>query len=1104
LGESDDGLLERGENVFCGTNELKGRIKMTEKELDIRKNEELAQALDLADTIVYKTYHSYFNQMPIMDCPSDLKDSELNDFVRFFKIGRFVYEKNENSRDKLVSVFHAVASCGGSVIVLIDSDGKKIDYYFGAKVGLNEKIGLGAEVLKKSISGQFPGTEIESVPSGSALNELTRSVFDNHRHKDQQKQICTITGIAGLRSQEESHEKLFIQGMEKLVDSMRGETYSLLLIADPVSLEELQTIRRGYENLYSQLVPFAGSELNFGQNESASVSNSITDGLSKSINKSITDTLTHTTGTSESHTEGTGKQKGMNISGAPIGALVGAGIGSVIPGAGTLVGGMIGGAVGGIFNFNASESKNKSDTTSKSKSVSKSKAQTDGTTETTTEQETNTISKTEGTSRNIQLKFENKAIKNLLEKIDLQLKRLDTSADIGMWDCSVYCLADDPSTCKVAASTYQSLLRGENSSLESGIITEWTEENVDKILPWLKKMNHPVLLLDAEKRITPGSFVTGNELAIHAGIPGRSVGGLPVLEITPFGREIQSIQAVQNAAQYSPKISLGKIFHMGKEEVLPVNLDKKSLASHTFITGSTGSGKSNTIYKILDEVKQSGAKFLVIEPAKGEYKRVFGHKNGVSVYGTNPELTPLLRINPFSFREGIHILEHLDRLVEIFNVCWPMYAAMPAVLKDAIEKSYEEAGWDLLTSTNKYPEKLYPAFVDVMENIRKIIDTSEYSDENKGNYKGSLVTRLKSLTNGINGLIFSNNEIGNSELFDENVIVDLSRVGSMETKALIMGILVMKLQEYRMTCAADASGKMDSGLQHITVLEEAHNLLKRTSTEQSSESSNLLGKSVEMLANAIAEMRTYGEGFVIADQAPGLLDLSVIRNTNTKIILRLPDESDRELVGKAAGLNDDQIVELARLQCGVAAVYQNDWIQPVLCKVEHFKTEGKMYLFNSTNVYKNIVDDTGLDELKKRITLYLLSNMITDPPKENIDSLKESVLRSSLPTGLKTRIARFISSGQKPPQNTKTIFDMVAGLYNYSGDALEKLNIIGACNIDRLWATMLYNEVTPHIADLPKETQIIIMNCIIQEISSNNKAFKDLREKWMELGRGAS
>ena len=135
------------------------------------------------------------------------------------------------------------------------------------------------------------------------------------------------------------------------------------------------------------------------------------------------------------------------------------------------------------------------------------------------------------------------------------------------------------------------------------------------------------------------------------------------------------------------------------------------------------------------------------------------------------------------------------------------------------------------------------------------------------------------------------------------------------------------------------ANRPNSGLQHITVLEEAHNLLRRTSTEQSQESSNLQGKSVEMLTNAIAEMRTYGEGFLIADQSPGLLDMAVIRNTNTKLILRLPDEGDRLLVGKAAGLNDDQIVELSRLDTGVAAVYQNHWLEPVLCKVEHFKGE---------------------------------------------------------------------------------------------------------------------------------------------------------------------
>jgi hypothetical protein len=237
----------------------------------------------------------------------------------------------------------------------------------------------------------------------------------------------------------------------------------------------------------------------------------------------------------------------------------------------------------------------------------------------------------------------------------------------------------------------------------------------------------------------------------------------------------------------------------------------------------------------------------------------------------------------------------------------------------------------------------YPTFRDVMKSLPEVVDSKGFSNDTQGDYKGALLTRLESLTNGINGQVLcASTEISDEELFDRNVIIDLSRVSSSETKALLMGILVLKLQEHRMderekNKKSGESHEANKGLRHVTVLEEAHNLLRRTSSEQSQESANLQGKSVEMLTNAIAEMRTYGEGFIIADQAPGLLDMAVIRNTNTKIILRLPDESDRKLVGKAAGLNDDQIVELSRLDTGVAAVYQNHWLEPVLCKVTEFK-----------------------------------------------------------------------------------------------------------------------------------------------------------------------
>ena len=202
------------------------------------------------------------------------------------------------------------------------------------------------------------------------------------------------------------------------------------------------------------------------------------------------------------------------------------------------------------------------------------------------------------------------------------------------------------------------------------------------------------------------------------------------------------------------------------------------------------------------------------------------------------------------------------------------------------------------------------------------------------------------------GQIFSETAIDDAVLFDQNTIVDLSRIGSTETKALLMGVLVLKLNEYRQSTAAGTN----CPLKHITILEEAHNLLKRTSTEQGQESSNVQGKSVEMISNSIAEMRTYGEGFIIVDQSPTAVDISAIKNTNTKIVMRLPEYNDCESVGHSIGLNEEQILELSKLDKGVAAVYQNNWLEAVLTKIDKCSDR---YEIKSVQL-NNRTDDTHL------------------------------------------------------------------------------------------------------------------------------------------------
>jgi len=427
------------------------------------------------------------------------------------------------------------------------------------------------------------------------------------------------------------------------------------------------------------------------------------------------------------------------------------------------------------------------------------------------------------------------------------------------------------------------------------------------------------------------------------GLPRTTVPGLPVIEHAEFGKEVNAYRLFpkQEGNRPEDRMTLGKVFDLGQITKKIVELDNRSLNMHTFITGSTGSGKSNAVYQMLSELHQDKIPFLVIEPAKGEYKDVFGNWPDVNVYSTNPNIAELINLNPFMFPDSIHVLEHVDGLVEIFSVCWPMYDAMPAFFKDAILKSYETVGWDLGSSTFEGDDIEYPDFEILSEQLGKLIDNSDYASDIKSNYRGALLTRVKSLTVGLNKFIFTSEQTEYEKLFDQNCILDISRVKSTETTALLMGLMVYILNEYRV----DRKTENNNGLKHVTVLEEAHNLLKNTTGTNSSE---LIGKSVEMLTNTIAEIRTYGEGFVIVDQSPSSVDIAAIKNTNTKIVLRTPEANDREAVGRSIGLTEDQVNEIAKLPSGVAVVYQNDWINPVLTMINKANITESAYEYNST------------------------------------------------------------------------------------------------------------------------------------------------------------
>jgi len=914
-------------------------------------NQKLAEGFFVADQFLTQRYLDYFSSGKIV---STEQDNSAIRSIRLFEISKIVYDPDEQINDKFISVYSSLHNIRSAVGLLIRANQKEINLYMLTRCEQDGE--LAGETLNATLKGNFPGIEISEPIIGEKRKTVLTSIGQTA------KSLSTVSLIPSERDEDKDR---FVQGMEKFINSMNGKTYEALFLCTPVDSEMLARRKRGFEELYSTLSPHAKISMSFAHSETDSVNESISSSISNSVNSSVSNSR----GTSSSSSSGinTGSSSNFGASGEGWNMSMGSSSGSFSSY-----------TSGTNFSNTVTSGTGKTDTESISKGTGKSTGDTDTTS----------------------LEFENRSVNGLMEKANQQLKRIAYSEAYGMWDYCAYFFSQDVSVTAQAASVYKSLMMGQESSAESSHINSWgisKQSSIKQILDEIRCLKHPVAVIPAfeqysEQKVTPTSMLNGRELPIVMGFPRKSVSGLAVIEMAEFGRAVvyESPERVKRFMEFA------NIYHMGVKESLRVPMDVDLLSSHCFITGSSGSGKSYATYQLLSCLLDQGVKIMVIEPAKGEYKQVFGGLKGVRIITTEPNVYKMLRINPFQFPENLHVLTHIEKLIQIFNASWSLTAAMPAILKDAVVQSYVKCGWDIMNSIwiEGVSDHKFPIFKDVLEILPKLINESDYSAEAKGDYKGALLTRVNSMTTGISGLIFEKSVgIPDNILFDSNVIVDLSDIGSEEAVALLMGVIIMRLGEYRQSVRklGKTTGR-DNQLNHVCVLEEAHNILKRTNKDQSQEGANIVGKSVEMISNSIKEMRTYGEGFIIIDQSPMAVDTSAIENTSTKIIMNTPAKDACEELSSALSLNERQSKELSRLSTGVAAVFQKGWLTPVLMKIDmwdnRFETDvvradldeirsvkGRLISvlyaqYDSGNyaliAYKRIIRDSKLDSEKKK------------------------------------------------------------------------------------------------------------------------------------------
>ncbi len=870
----------------------------------------------LAGQLLQQTQCEGLDRYPPCAVRPEIANIRPGDVACLFRVSELVRNPEEGSLQGLTTVLNALHACGAACVMLLQCIEGRCELYLGA---VNKRryqnpnyLNMIRDIISTGLEGNLPGTELREVVKRSEIEDKLRECLDNGFEAQ-----C-ITAVSCVAAETRDNEA--VKGIEKLLGAVGRKNFSLLVLADPVDTEQLQVIRQGYEELGTQLSELASVTVSLQNSTSSTISQNYSRTLTRSVGESISHTQSHTVSSGWSTGSSSPKDKKKNL----VSNLAGLAVTGItqVPYAGVMAMNILG----------ESGSENKS--INGGVNDAQSTAQAYNEQHSTAEQEGSGLSlgKTEGYS--VQTVRRDYSVQGLLNKLDAYLKWLERCENYGMFSCCAYVISASASTNLLVASQYQALLQGEGETNQPVAINTWTQGNgVEAVRDSLLHMTHPTARRE-DLEFSPAMLISSKELARQMALPQESVVGVSVMEYASFGREVVRKSPLKDGGV----ARIGVVTHMGKPVPRqPVLLDLQSMAAHTFIAGTNGSGKSNTIFKLLEELMQADIPFMVIEPAKGEYKNIFSGEKGVSVYGTNRSKTPLLRLNPFWFNEDVNVKEHIARLMDVFNASWPMYAAMPSVLNAAIENAYRSCGWNLDTSRCA-GYRIFPTVQDVLEALEEKMEGTAFSSEVKGNYVGALSTRLESLCSGIFSDIFSGADLGDEALFESNVLVDLSRAGSSEVSAMIMGLLLIRLREYRMQ-----EGALNHPLRHVTVLEEAHHLLRRTSMSQSEDGSNMMGKAVEMISNAIAEMRSYGDGFIIADQSPGLLDMSVLRNTNTKIIMRLPESGDREIAGNTIGLSPEQTYELSRLKTGVCVIYQKDWLEAVLCQVDLAQHEERLY-----------------------------------------------------------------------------------------------------------------------------------------------------------------
>ena len=523
----------------------------------------------------------------------------------------------------------------------------------------------------------------------------------------------------------------------------------------------------------------------------------------------------------------------------------------------------------------------------------------------------------------------NPAARGYLDTLESTLRTVNRAATVGAWRTAVY-LRGDSATYRTLAAVWTGIFSGPHSApLPVRVIDD---PAVGEFAQWMSMPDIP-----GDPSPTPFRYpfaaqtvLTSYQLAAYLHLPEQEHAGYVVEQVPAFD--------TWTPPPRPASLDLGRVVSRGNITSGVYSIQADALTKHAFVSGVTGSGKTNTVVALLLAAQSRGTGFLVLEPAKTEYRSLLDDPRlgrNLAVFTAGDETISPLRINPFEVPAGTAVATHLDLVRALFAVSFALWSPLPQILERALHQAYADRGWDVTNDVNERdaaatssPEA-YPTLRDVHTNVEAIIAGSGYDPEAIARIRGALSTKLSGLSVGGKGRMFETIQpTPPATLFDGPAVIEMESLGDEEDKAFLMGLLLIRLVEHRR-----AQGRSDT-LRHLLVVEEAHRLLSAKSTNTDKDFGGAGTKAVSAFTDLLAEVRAYGQGLIIADQVPSRLAPEVVKNSGLKVVHRLVAEDDRKAMGTSTAMNDMQIRSLATLSpAGRAAVFAEGDDAPVLIQV---------------------------------------------------------------------------------------------------------------------------------------------------------------------------